>query len=64
MVAVASLTPGLGWTNHEWQSRWVGGGGGFGLGGLGKSASKRFEMAVRPMTNGMNSKISCHFANA
>lgn len=46
----------------EWQSRCVGvvGGGCVDW----QSASKRFEMAVRPMANGKDSKISCHFADA
>lgn len=46
----------------EWQFRWVGVGEGVVVDW--QSASKRFEMAVRPIANGKDSKISCHFTNA
>lgn len=46
----------------EWQFRWVGVGRVWWW--IGSQPPSAFEMAVPPMANGKDSKISCHFANA
>lgn len=64
MVAVGSFDSRIGMDESRMAVEMGWWWGGVWFGWIGKSASKRFEMAVRPMTNGMNSKISCHFVNA